>query len=296
MRHSRQRIPSFSLYGEAAAPQTEGVHIEDIPARSRKYLWKIGTHRHTVLSQCVMVTAGPVTATLDDTRAEFTGPAVIIVPAGTVHSFRFRADTRGYVLTVDLEHVLGLATEVHRAPIVGLFAVPRALDLHQELLLAERVELQFEQLAAEFKQPASWASPVGGWQACCILWNLAHAVAAQGALQPRGGAHAERLREFRHLIEAHYLEHWPVSRYARALALSETRLNRLCGLCTGLTAFAMIQQRLSLEARRRLVYESTSVGSIASELGFEDPAYFSRFFRRHNGTGPSEFRQRHRGG
>jgi len=68
MRSKRRSIPSFSLYGEApvTAAQTDGVHIEDIQSRSRKYLWKIGTHRHTLLSQCVLVTAGPVTVTLDD--------------------------------------------------------------------------------------------------------------------------------------------------------------------------------------------------------------------------------------
>src|ERR1700691_134811 len=108
MRSSRRSIPSFSLYGEtpAASAQTDGVHIEDIPSRSRKYLWKIATHRHTLLSQCVMVTAGPVTVTLDEIRAVLTGPAVMIIPAGTVHSFRFRADTQGYVLTIDLARVL----------------------------------------------------------------------------------------------------------------------------------------------------------------------------------------------
>jgi AraC family transcriptional activator of pobA len=58
----------------------------------------------------------------------------------------------------------------------------------------------------------------------------------------------------------------------------------------------LIQQRLALEARRRLVYAAGSVSSIAGELGFKDAAYFSRFFRRHSGVGPADFRRRRRGG
>jgi AraC family transcriptional activator of pobA len=58
----------------------------------------------------------------------------------------------------------------------------------------------------------------------------------------------------------------------------------------------MSQQRLVLEARRRLIYAASSVSSIAADLGFKDPAYFSRFFRRHLGIGPLDFRRRHRGG
>src|SRR5258708_29705744 len=109
MRSNRRNIPSFSLYGEApATAQTDGVHIEDIQSRSRKYLWRIGTHRHTLLSQCVLVTAGPVTVTLDDSRAALAGPAVMSFPARPVHSFRFPAHTLGYVLTVYLSPVLSI--------------------------------------------------------------------------------------------------------------------------------------------------------------------------------------------
>jgi AraC family transcriptional activator of pobA len=299
MRPTRRSIPSFSLYGEApaAGAQTDGVHIEDIPSRSRKYLWQIGTHRHTVLSQCVLVTAGPVTATLDGTRTELAGPAVMIIPAGTVHSFRFRPDTQGHVLTVDLAHVLSMATGAHRSPIESMFSLPRAIDLRGDPPLAARAAQLLERLEHEFRQPDSWAAPVGGWLACCILWILALGTAAvHGAPELHGGRDAERLRRFRHLIESQYLEHWPVRRYARQLALSETSLNRLCRRLAGVTAFDLIQQRLALEARRRLVYAANSVSGIAGELGFKDPAYFSRFFRRHSGAGPAEFRRRHRGG
>jgi AraC-like DNA-binding protein len=44
------------------------------------------------------------------------------------------------------------------------------------------------------------------------------------------------------------------------------------------------------------VYAASSVSAIAAELGFKDPAYFSRFFRRHCGVSPNEFRGRHHGG
>jgi AraC family transcriptional activator of pobA len=298
MRSSRRSIPSFSLYGEtqAAAAQTDIVHVEDIQSRSRKYLWKIDTHRHALLSQCILITAGPVAAVLDETRAALSGPAVMIVPAGTVHSFRFRADTQGHVLTFDLARVLSMASAAHQSPIESLFAMPRAIDLRSDSQLAMRVEHLLERLVHEFRQPDSWDAPVGSWLACSALWVLALGTAGGGTAELHAGRDTERLRAYRHLIESHYLKHWPVERYARHLALSETSLNRLCRRLAGRTAFDMIQQRLVLEARRRLVYAASPVSSIAGELGFKDPAYFSRFFRRHLGVGPNDFRRRHRGG
>ena len=64
----RRKVPNFSLYGEhsAAFLQTDALHIESIQSRSRKYLWKIETHRHTLLSQLVLITKGPATVVLDD--------------------------------------------------------------------------------------------------------------------------------------------------------------------------------------------------------------------------------------
>ena len=294
MRSTQLKIPSFSLYGEApaAASHSNGVHIEDIQSRSRKYLWKIGAHRHTILSQCIWVSDGPVAAVLDERRADLSGPSVIVVPAGTVHGFKFGADTLGHVLTVDLARVLGTAGGAHQAPIEALFSTPRAVDLRGDPRLAARVRQLLERLENELRQPDSAAAPVGSWLACSVLWILALAAPSQGAGGAPGSHDAERLRRFRHLIESHYLQHWPVERYARQLALSDTRLNRLCRRLAGSTAFDLIQQRLASEARRRLVHAAGSVSGIAAELGFKDPAYFSRFFRRQSGESPSEFRRR----
>jgi AraC family transcriptional activator of pobA len=299
MRSTRRHIPTFSLYGEApmaTAGQLAGLHIETIQSRSRKYLWKIGDHRHTRLSQCVMVTSGPATVSLDEVRADFGGAAVMIIPAGTVHSFKFGSDTQGLVLTLDLNHLLTLTMAAHRSPIEALFSMPRAIDLRADARVAERVRSLLECLEEEFRQPDSASAPTVTWLACCALWILALRVAVPAGDAYPSGHDVDRLRRFRLLIESYYLKRWPVDRYARRLALSETSLNRLCRRLAGRTAFALVQQRLALEAQRRLVYAANSVRGVGSELGFKDPAYFSRFFRRHCGVSPHEFRRRHRGG
>jgi len=298
LRSLRTPVPSFSLYGEqavAAAP-VASLHIEDIQSRSRKYLWRIATHRHTALSQCVLVTAGPVTVVLEESKTVFNGPAVVIIPAGTIHSFRFRPDTQGYVLTVNLHQLLSIASAAHQGPIESLFAVPRAIDLQLEGSLAARATQQLECLLQEFRQPQRILEPVGGWLACCALWTVAAASKTSIPGELPSGQDLDRLRQFRLLIETHYAHHWPVERYARQLGLSETSLNRLCRRLSGGTGFDLVQQRLALEARRRLMHLSGSVSGIASALGFKDAAYFCRFFRRHSGASPNEFRRRQAGG
>lgn len=297
-RSVRRQIPNFSLYGErsAAVPGADPLHIEDIQSRSRKYLWKIATHRHAGLCQCVYVTSGPVEARLEDSRAQSSGPVMFIIPSGAVHGFGFRAETRGYVLTVELDRLLGMASLAHRTPIVALFSAPQCLALQTEPALATRLSQFFESLMREFNQPASLESPISGWLACSILWIMASAHPAAARSTPFAPSDLERLRRFQALVESRYLHHWPVKRYARELAVSESSLNRLCASLTGNSAFDLIQQRLSLESRRRLVYVAGSIAAVAAELGFKDPAYFCRFFRKHAGLSPTEFRRSQGGG
>jgi AraC family transcriptional activator of pobA len=296
MRAAHRSVPIFSLYGEqAGVTSTDWLHIEDIQSRSRKYLWKIATHRHTALSQCIVVASGPVSALLEQTNSDFMGPTVVIVPAGTVHSFRFRPDTHGYVLTMDLEQLLSVTSAVHQLPIQTLFSQPRAFDLRHDAALARRAVNLLELLSNEFRQLDSAKLPVCTWLTVSVLTVLAHSIDAETA-ELASGPGLKLVRRFRALIEVNYLKHWPVQRYSRQLGLSQTSLNRWCKTVCGSTAFYLIQQRLAVEARRRLMFVANPVHGICAELGFKDPAYFSRFFRRHCGMSPNEFRRRHAGG
>ncbi len=291
-RSARRNIPSYSLYGETpgAIRPSHALHIEDIQSRSRKYLWKIGSHRHAGLCQCVFLTAGPVVADLEGSHTRFEGPTAIIIPAGAVHGFGFDADSQGYVLTMNLDRLLCMSNTLHHAPIAALLSVPRVIGLAGDPVLAARAAGLFANLIQEFRQPES-PGPQLGWLACSVLWILSSAISPTARKPSPDGYELDRLRRFRLLVETHYQKHWPVKRYARQLALSESSLNRICRDLTGATAFDIVQQRLALEARRRLMYAPGSVAGLAAELGFKDPAYFCRFFRRHTGLSPSEFRR-----
>jgi AraC family transcriptional activator of pobA len=293
----RKVVPSFSLYGEhlATSAQTDALHIESIQSRSRKYQWKIETHRHVLLSQLVLVSGGPAAVFLDERRYAFAGRAAIIIPAGAIHSFQFSPDTQGCVLTLNFEDLLSVAGPAHQIPIQSLFSLARAIDLDSEPDLFDRVSQLLLALELEFKQPDSLVMPVCTWLACCALSVLSHEMTDDRSVEVRGTAGADHLRRFRALIEEQFSQHWPTQRFAQELGLSETSLNRLCRRLVGTTAFDLIQQRVALEARRKLMYSTNSICTVALELGFKDAAYFCRFFRRHSGVSPNDFRRRHSG-
>ena len=98
--------------------------------------------------------------------------------------------------------------------------------------------------------------------------------------------------QFKALVENTLTEHPTIGHIAAELALSTDRLYQLVKHYAGLSPKAFVTNRLLLEARRRLYYgQWTSVKELAFELGFHDPAYFSRLFKKATGQTVAAFAQ-----
>jgi AraC family transcriptional activator of pobA len=291
-----QSVPTFLLYGEAqASVAREFVHIEEISARSAGRNWQIGVHRHQGLFQLLFVFSGTVQVRLDSTVQEHASPLAVIVPPGVVHAFKFTPQTEGYVLTLDDEGLGGFAGAGDGDDATQAFAALRseagAMPLGSARgALAARVRVLLEQIANEFAHPGLGSTRMFVWLVRALLLLLVREQLLRRPVDPANERHAALMKRFRHLVESHFQEHWRVERYAQELNLTESRLNRLCRREAGTTAFALIQARLLLEARRKLMFTAVPVSQLAFELGFSDPAYFTRFFKKVAGVGPAAFR------
>jgi AraC-like DNA-binding protein len=116
---------------------------------------------------------------------------------------------------------------------------------------------------------------------------------ARSGYIPDQKLHDDRLdifRKFNLLVEGHFRTEHSVNYYAGRLNKSPKTLSNLFALYNQKTPIQVIQGRILLEARRLLYYTNKSVKQITYELGFEDPAYFSNFFKRHASLSPLEFR------
>ena len=78
--------------------------------------------------------------------------------------------------------------------------------------------------------------------------------------------------------------------YSLLLHVTESRLTSVTKRITGITAGQFVQERSLLEAKRLLIHSGATVSQIAFQLGFDDPAYFSRFFKKGAGRSPKEFK------
>lgn len=96
--------------------------------------------------------------------------------------------------------------------------------------------------------------------------------------------------KFKQLIEENYKTEKSVSPYANMLNINPSCLNEITKRTTGITAGELIRNRVIDETKKLLYSSSISGKEIAFQLGFDDPAYFSRFFRKYTGLTLKEFR------
>ncbi len=97
---------------------------------------------------------------------------------------------------------------------------------------------------------------------------------------------------FKHLVENNLTDHQPVKEIAEKLAMNTNSLYNIVKHYAGLSPKEFITNRLMLEAKRRLYYgESSSIKELAYELGFNDPEYFSRLFKKVTGKTIATFIQ-----
>ena len=290
-RRIRRRLPVFALYGEGQGAVLRLLHIESIISRSRLYDWEIDAHVHHGLHQVLWVWQGSVHALLDETRIQSDGPLALVVPPGVAHAFRFAPHTEGYVLTFDASLLAEQDGSTIGTALHTLFATPAALPLPVQEAATAHLHQLWQTLHAEAHHPTTaHPAPVPLWLACSVLWHLAQWRARFDGPPRQQGRHALYTR-WLVLVEQHYSQHWPIPRYADQLGLSAERLNRLVRAETGHSAQHIVHTRLVREACRLLVHVQAPVSQLAFDLGFSDPAYFSRFFKRHTGQTPAAYRQ-----
>jgi AraC-like DNA-binding protein len=97
---------------------------------------------------------------------------------------------------------------------------------------------------------------------------------------------------FKRLLSASYKTMKTPSQYAAQLNLSPAYLNEAVKRTTGLTAGDCIRNEIILQAKRLLIYSKASIKEIAAQLGYDDPAYFSRLFAKTASFSPTRFREK----
>lgn len=100
-----------------------------------------------------------------------------------------------------------------------------------------------------------------------------------------------QLVKFLNLIDENFVKGLSVAEYAGLLLISSRSLSDLTQQQLGKTPSQMIQERIILEAQRLLIYSNLNINQVGYRLGFDDPSYFVKYFKKYTSLSPLEFKK-----
>ena len=282
-------IPSFYLYGEPQRVVAKGfVHLESLDDRSRPSEWTIEPHIHRELAHIILIGEGGGSMRAEGRAMSLEAPCLLFVPAATVHGFSWYTESSGFVVTLAVSHLNDLLAR--HPELTPTFAGPKVIPLPD----ADHRDVR--EAIAEMGRELGWNAP--GRRAAieaALLSVMIRSLRLIGSSAetpiPVPGQQAAIVARFHERVEARFRLREPIPAHAAALGISPTGLREACSRVAGRGPAAMLDDRTLLEARRLLLYSNLTVAQIGYAVGIEDPAYFSRFFTRHAGQSPRQYRK-----
>lgn len=215
-------------------------------------------------------------------------PALIWIPARQKAELMLIAGSRGGWLAMSDAAMAQIALPGNIAEdILRLSARPQ-LGTRIERDVAARLVTLMGLMAEELRSNQSGSQDMVRHQLAIVailLWRISDMAASAARPAPR-----TIVRNFLHMADQQMRSHWSVADYALYLGVSVDRLTSAVQRATGQSPLALIHARLFAEARQMLESSGLQIAEIANHLGFDDPAYFSRFFRRLSGRSPRQYR------
>ncbi|WP_434359405.1 AraC family transcriptional regulator [Parasalinivibrio latis] len=229
----------------------------------------------------IYITRGDGHHVVDSKRYHYRAGSLFLVARHQIHHFVLNDHSEGYVITFT-DNMLFRGSEDRLKPaVVSLFenvnhcSAPALLPI-------------FDDLYREYQSEHPHREDL----LHCIMRVLAHKILQNHATPVEVEAIVEHslFDRFRQAIDQHFLEYRHVQDYATLLGCSPKKLCLLAKQQTGKSAKVLIDDRILLETKRMLAYSGLSIGELAVRLGFDEATNLAKFFRRHTGLSPSDFR------
>lgn len=228
-------------------------------------------------------------ATLLGPDLDITAPTMLWLPHTIRGSLQVMAGGEGFGASASVDFVQRAAGDpalaVHLRPLLDRLALAGSAMLAPHLGTSIHA---FAALADETAAARPAAAAMASLNFSILLLLLRRCTGMPVERQGTGATTAQR---FRQLVELHYREGLRIDVFAARLGVTRAHLQDACLRATGRTPLALLHERLLAEARARLEQTDLSVEQVGYGIGFRDPGYFNRFFRRLTGQSPGAYRR-----
>lgn len=274
-------------------PIQRHLDLVDITYPRTALTWTAPKQDWRHFAQCILLLSGRGKVRFKGEHLELAAPTLLWAPAGMMLGCDFAAGSHGVLLTVSEDWLIPAVSRTldTQVPFRSMADALHELPLNNDTFL-DRLSPCFSAIRAELSDNEPGAQTVVAAQLTTLL-ALIHRQHSEQSIAPETDLIRSTLfQRFLGLIELHFRDHWKVSDYTRHMGVSERRLEFATHKDVGQTPNMIIQRKLISEACQRLAHSPLSVAEVAYGLGFKDPAYFNRFFKRHMIDAPGTWRRK----
>jgi AraC-like DNA-binding protein len=227
---------------------------------------------------------------------ETEGPSLFFIGPNQILNLEVLCSEKGYLIYYNRDFY---CIQIHDEEVAcdgllynNIYNMPMTAIPHHEVIF---IEYLFSQIAHEFElRDTSQEEMIRTYLKQLLikstrLWKNQHL----DKVATEHNTDLEFFRRFTRLVDAHYKHKHSVADYADLLLVPSKTLTQKFKRMNLLQPNEVIKNRIILEAKRLLAYTAMSSKEIAYELGYDDPAYFSRLFFIKTGDTPSGFRTKY---
>jgi AraC family transcriptional regulator, transcriptional activator of pobA len=236
----------------------------------------------------LLLESGYLFMTIDMEPQQMKGMAVAFIGKNRQWSVSDARCCRGYVLCFSAEYFCRQAADVrflHRSMVFDVLKSPCFTCLNIKPI-SDIISI----ILSEHKEQMEFCSDIIRQQLSTIMLLGERAVNQRNIKIYAEQEDFKQMRVFKQMVEEHYTDIKSVNRYAEMMLITNKRLTTLISNTTGKTPKQILNERITLEARRLLRYCSWSVKEISNKLGFSEETNFTKFFKQQTGQTPLEFR------
>ncbi|MEH6305728.1 helix-turn-helix transcriptional regulator [Olivibacter sp. CPCC 100613] len=246
-------------------------------------------HRHSFF-HVGYFTAGRGTHTIDFEHFQVKPFQIYFMVPGQVHHWNFEGEIAGYVLNFSTSFFQSF---LMRPDYLNNFSFFSGIAKDSVLDLPPSLQIKIKKIFEDMIDLRETINPMNLDTLRVKALELFLYISASYTGKNQGSSLVNQtvIRNFQRLIDQNFQTLRLPKDYANLLYVTPNYLNALCSDMLGMSAGELIRNRIVLEAKRLLVNLELPISSIAYELNFNDNSYFTKFFKKHVGVTPEEFRR-----
>lgn len=244
-------------------------------------------HRHDFFF-VLFLEKGKGEHSIDFTNYPVEDYSVFFMRPGQVHQLTLQQGSKGYLMQFNREFYTPQETPVN-------FVLRKVSNKNHCALSVEKFSKLLWQLSfilEEYNQKQDHYKDVIKASLEVLFIELVRQSSNPKEITKEGTNYCQnQLEDFLELLQKHIVTHKQVTQYAQMMHLTTFQLNKITKETVGKSCSQLINEHIVLEAKRNLLATTNQVNQIAFDLGFEDPSYFIRFFKKHTNYSPEAFRK-----